>query len=180
MTPPRLLGEVTEYSCPWFELVAKRVGYDVPTGEQVFLGVRGPDCVSILAVTPEGSIPLVRQYRPVIGQTTLELPSGHVERNEHPEDAARRELTEETGFVATDMVLLGRLIADSGRLEYSQWCYFAPHARPAPQPRDVEADIEIVLCPPGGVRPLIERGEFAHAQHLAAFALAILQGRLEP
>ena len=59
-----------------------------------------PDYVSVIALTPARELLLVRQHRPVVGRETLELPSGHVDPGERPEDAARRELLEETGFDA--------------------------------------------------------------------------------
>ncbi len=179
MIEPVIVGEATAYSCPWFDLVAKRVRYDGPSDERVFLGIRGPDCVCVVAVTEDGTIPLVRQYRPVVGRVTLELPSGHVEADERPEDAARRELREETGFAADELVPLGRLIADSGRLEYSQWCYFAPRVRRTPAAGAQEDGIDVVLCPADGFADLVRRGDFAHAPHLAAWTLAMLQKRIE-
>src|SRR5688500_17609714 len=56
-----------------------------------------PDCVTVVARTSEGRILLVRQHRVVTGEQTIELPSGHVDPGETPEQAARRELLEETG-----------------------------------------------------------------------------------
>src|SRR5213079_2244404 len=68
------------------------------------------------AVTPNGTFPLVRQFRPALEEFTLELPSGHVDLGESPEQAARKELREETGFVANELILLGSLSPDTGRL----------------------------------------------------------------
>ena len=45
-------------------------------------------------------IVFIRQYRPVICKSSLELPGGHVEVNQTPEDAARTELYEETGYIS--------------------------------------------------------------------------------
>mmetsp|Transcript_17396 Transcript_17396/g.22866 ORF Transcript_17396/g.22866 Transcript_17396/m.22866 type:complete len:223 (-) Transcript_17396:65-733(-) len=42
---------------------------------------------------------LVEQYRPPVGRATIEFPAGLIDKDESPEDAALRELREETGFV---------------------------------------------------------------------------------
>src|SRR5207302_164850 len=84
------------------------------------------DYVSVLAVTRDGTFPLVRQFRPAVEMITLELPGGHVDEGETPEQAARKELREETGFVANELILLGAFSPDTGRLSNRMWCFFGP------------------------------------------------------
>ena len=105
------------YSTKWFRLVAA----PQPDGEPYYM-LELPDYVSVVALTPARELVMVRQYRPVVLRHTLELPSGHVERNEGPEEAARRELLEETGFEAGRLDLLGTLVPDVGRLANRMWC----------------------------------------------------------
>tara|TARA_B100001059_G_C17729003_1_gene525099 strand:- start:328 stop:858 length:531 start_codon:yes stop_codon:yes gene_type:complete len=64
------------------------------------VGARG--VVGVIAVTPENMLVLVEQFRPPLSARVLELPAGLVgdDREESFEDAARRELLEETGFEA--------------------------------------------------------------------------------
>ena len=45
---------------------------------------------------------VVSQFRPPLNGYSIEFPAGLIDEGEKPEDAARRELTEETGYVATD------------------------------------------------------------------------------
>lgn len=56
--------------------------------------------VVMVAVTPENKVILEKQFRPPVGRGVIELPAGLVEPGEHMEDAARRELLEETGWTA--------------------------------------------------------------------------------
>lgn len=56
-----------------------------------------PDAVGILPIDADGKVYLVRQYRPAIGQVTLEIPAGILEPGEKPAETARRECAEETG-----------------------------------------------------------------------------------
>jgi len=62
---------------------------------------------AVIPVMSDGRILMVRQYRHAIGRYTLEIPAGgRNSRDEKMEDAARRELEEETGYCSDDMELL--------------------------------------------------------------------------
>ncbi|PTM58590.1 NUDIX hydrolase [Desmospora activa] len=62
--------------------------------------VKHPGAVSILALTEEQKIVLVRQFRKPLEKTILELPAGKLEPGEAPVECAKRELKEETGYTA--------------------------------------------------------------------------------
>jgi ADP-ribose pyrophosphatase len=75
--------------------------------------------VAILAVTPEGGVLLVEQFRPPVGSRVIELPAGLAGDIEGAEgealaEAARRELLEETGYGAGRMECLGEGPASAG------------------------------------------------------------------
>ncbi|MCX5893914.1 MAG: NUDIX hydrolase, partial [Deltaproteobacteria bacterium] len=102
----------------------------------------------------------------------LELPSGHVEKHETPEQAARRELLEETGFRADRWELLGDLAPDTGRLGNRLWCFFASGLQPVPsQPR--EPGIDTVCYAKPEFFELIAQLKFDHAHDFAALFLAL-------
>jgi ADP-ribose pyrophosphatase len=54
--------------------------------------------VTLVPVFNDGGILFVKQYRYVVGDELLELPAGKLEEGEEPEETARRELLEETGY----------------------------------------------------------------------------------
>jgi ADP-ribose pyrophosphatase len=60
--------------------------------------VDGGKTVAVFALTPNGEVILVRQFRPGPNQILNEMPGGYVEPDESPLEAARRELKEETGY----------------------------------------------------------------------------------
>ena len=62
--------------------------------------------VVMVAVTPSGTVLLERQFRPPLGRDVIELPAGLVDLDESMEDAARRELIEETGWSARELRFL--------------------------------------------------------------------------
>jgi 8-oxo-dGTP pyrophosphatase MutT (NUDIX family) len=68
--------------------------------------VEKPDAVAVLAHTPSALL-FLRVKRYLIGESSYELPGGRVEEGESPDNAARRELWEETRLVASELRLLG-------------------------------------------------------------------------
>ena len=76
--------------------------------------VEHPGGVGILALTEDGNVLLVRQYRYAFGRTLLEIPAGKREKGEDPLTTAQRELREETGATAEEWLPLGSLIASPG------------------------------------------------------------------
>ncbi|MCS1350831.1 NUDIX hydrolase [Mechercharimyces sp. CAU 1602] len=65
--------------------------------------VKHPGAVSILAITEEEKIVLVRQYRKPLEKAILEIPAGKIDPGENPQHCAKRELEEETGYLAQEM-----------------------------------------------------------------------------
>ena len=161
---------------PWVTLLARTV-LNPGCEPQVFHSLSQADYVSVLAVASDGSIPMVRQYRPAVQRVTIELPGGLNDVSEAPADVAVRELYEETGFRAlSEPLLLGRLIPDTGRLENRLWCYFvtaAPDSEWAPEP-----GVERVIYTRDQLRSDILNGTFDHALHVAVISLAQMRGYL--
>lgn len=76
--------------------------------------VRHPGAVAVVALTDEGRICLVRQYRTSLGRVTVEIPAGKLDPGEDPLDCARRELAEETGMRADKMAFLTTIATSDG------------------------------------------------------------------
>ena len=72
--------------------------------------IRHSGAVCIVALTENRRVPVVRQYRYPMGSVLLEIPAGKLDGGgESPEEAARRELKEETGATVGELVYLGPL-----------------------------------------------------------------------
>jgi len=158
----------------WFQVVARHPdGYREP-----HYSIRTRDYVAIVALNPDGHLLLVRQFRPTLWATTLELPSGHVEPGQTPELAARAELLEETGHEAQQFELVGDFSPDTGRLGNRMWCFFASNAVPTRDPMyRPEPGIDLVLYS----RPLtslLGEKSFCSALNCAALFAAVLRGKL--
>ena len=169
----RLLAPCGRLVPPWCRLSAETL----PDGQPYYM-LDVADYVAIVARTPAGSVLLVRQYRPVVDRETIELPSGHIDAGEAPEDAARRELLEETGMVAQKVELLGVLVPDVGRLTNRMWCYFASDATPAQGEVNREDGVSVMEVSEEEAIAMATDGRMDHALNLAALFLAVTKNRL--
>jgi len=88
--------------------------YESERPSAYFEMVRHPGSAAIVAVTDEGKLLLVNQYREAIGQYVLEIPAGKLEAGEAPETCASRELEEETGHRARSIEKLCEFFVTPG------------------------------------------------------------------
>ena len=167
-------NEEAVWGTKWFQIVAR----PLPDSSEPHYSLRTRDYVSIVALNRDGKLLLVRQYRPAVEATTLELPSGHVEDGQTPEAAARQELLEETGHVADRFECLGNLSPDPGRMGNRMWGYFAPNATPTRDPgHRPEPGIDFVLYEQA-VRSLLGEKDFDNALNRAVIFEAVLKGHI--
>lgn len=159
---------------PWFSVVEKP-GADEGPGQFV---IDSPDFVVVLALDGAGRILLVRQFRPAVDQETLELPAGMVDPGYTPEETARKELLEETGYDAGPLEQLAVLSASTARFRNRMWCFLARDVRPAANASEVrEPGLELVVYDRGWRALLGEPGFIAGSSCATLFA-ALARGRL--
>ncbi len=164
----------TVFSTPWFQVIET----PSPSGGKPHYSIASPDFVAVVARDEQGRLLLVRQYRHAVKAMTLEVPAGHIEAGETPEQAARKELLEETGYEAAEFTLLAKLSPSTARFTNLIWCFFAPNARPSPAAASHrEAGVELVLHE-GGPETLLANPEFYSAGSCAAVFAAMTKARL--
>lgn len=171
---PTITDRQVAFTTPWFQVIAKTIDGNAAAPHYT---VKPGDYVIVLATDVDGRLLLVKQFRPVVEDYTLELPSGQIDPGETPESSARRELLEETGHQAGKMELLGALVPDTGRLGNLMWCFAATGLRQVAAPSVTEEGIELVTCTPAEFVDELRTLRCNHALNFAALMLAVLKGR---
>ena len=127
--------------------------------------------MNVIAVTEDGKVVLVRQYRHGTGEVTLEIPGGAVEKDDRsPLLAARRELLEETGFAAKRWRRLGVVHPNPAILSNACTTYLAEGARRVADPTpDAGEDLTVELVSLRALPGLVRSGAIRHSLVVAAF-----------
>jgi ADP-ribose pyrophosphatase len=171
---PRIKSRQTTTVSPWIDIIAREVEFAPDQPAQTYHAVGQLDYLAIVALTPDGRFPLVRQYRPALEAFTLELPAGLAESGEDPAIGCQRELLEETGYPTRTITPLGTAAPCSGRLSNRIHSYFLQTERRidnfTPEP-----GIAVELATPSELVAMIKSGEFNSQLHLGALLLAELR-----
>lgn len=163
---------------PWMKVIEREVEFTRGSEPALYHAVGQHDYVAIVALTPDGRIPIVRQYRPALERFTWELPAGMVDAGESAAACCARELGEETGLEARAVHALGDYSPCTARLSNRIHSFFVetgPHV--ACQP--TEHGIELRLVTPAELAGLIRSGEFVLQLHIGALLLAGLRGHID-
>ena len=96
--------------------------------------VEAADWVNIVALSEQGNVILVEQYRHAVRRVLFEIPAGHVDPQEDREAAARRELLEETGYGGGAWHALGALHPAASRFANQVHSYLALGVRKIGEP----------------------------------------------
>jgi len=135
--------------------------------------IRHHGSVVVLAVE-DGDDPkvlVVRQYRHAAGQFLLELPAGHIDAGEAPLAAARRELTEETGFTARRWTKLVKYFASPGFLGETMQIYLAEEIREGTAHPEEDEKIELQRVPLSKLLTMVEAGEILDGKTIVGVLL---------
>lgn len=153
---------------PW--LTARRDKVQLPDGRILdeYYVLEYPTWVNVIAITKEGDMVLVRQYRHALGRTNFELVAGVLEKGEDPLVAAQRELLEETGYSGGEWKELMQLSANSSTMTNLTHCFLAEGVeKTALQNLDASEDLEVYVFSQEEVKQKLQQGDFVQALMVA-------------
>ncbi|MBG9981813.1 NUDIX hydrolase [Aerococcaceae bacterium DSM 111020] len=130
--------------------------------------------VSVLAITPEGKMVFVKQYRAAIDEDLMEIPAGIIDfvqgGFEEPVEAAKRELEEETAYQAGQWESLGDFFVSPGYLDEKIYLFRATELVKVdnPIPADDDEQIELMELSKPEVKELLKANKIKDAKTLLA------------
>lgn len=179
----RIVSSKTLLKDRWINLRADRCV--TPGGKEIspYYVLAYSDWAHIVALTPDDEIVLIRQYRHGAGEFLYELPSGAVDASDaDPEVAARRELEEETGYVATRWLKAGALSPNPATHTNKAHIFVALDAElKGTQKLDAgEEGLTVHIFPLSEVLNSLGDGLLGQSMHVASLILALTNiGRLK-
>ncbi len=110
--------------------------------------IRHVGAVCVIPVTDDGMAVMERQYRYPVDEVILEIPAGKLDsKEEDHESAARRELEEETGYQAEELIPLGKFYPACAYSDETIWMYLAKGLKMGDRHPDADEFLDVELIP---------------------------------
>ncbi len=134
--------------------------------------VRHRGAAVILGQRPDGLFIWVRQYRRSVEQTLLEVVAGCLEEGETPEEGARREMEEESGYPVEHLEKIGVIVPCPGYSEEHLHLFYAKlAATPNAQRPDFDENLEPVAMTAAAINAAIDSGELIDGKSIAIWLM---------
>ncbi len=150
-----------------------RLTVELPSGKEATRDVvRHPGASVVIPVTDDGMLLLVTQYRKPNDMISIELPAGKLDYGEEPEICAKRELCEETGFKAGNMIKVISIHSTPGFSDEVLHMYIATNLIEAVACPDED---ELISCSKYSIPDclcMIQKGEITDAKTVVGVLLA--------
>jgi len=137
--------------------------------------IKHPGAVAVIAITDEGKMIMVEQYRKAMERSLVEIPAGKLEPGEEPLRTAERELEEETGYESGEMKHLISFYTSPGFADELVHLFVANDLKKKDNPADCDEDefVEVLELTVEEAQRFIEEGKIADAK--TAYAVQYLQ-----
>ncbi len=145
----------------------------LPHGKHAVLEtIRHPGAAAVLPFLADGRVVLIRQYRHAAGGFIVEVPAGKLDSGEAPDRCARREVEEETGWRAGELVPLGSILTTPGFTDEVIWLYEAHALVRGVQALEADEVLDTLEVPFEDAVSMVRRGEIRDAKSVASILLA--------
>lgn len=166
----KLINSKIEYSGDTLSLRSDLI--ELNSGIQIKRNiVEHPGSVVIIPQTKEGNILMVSQWRHAIQDHLIELPAGHIDDGETPEDAAYRELQEEIGFKPGKLISLSKIWVAPGWCNEKIHSYMALDLIVSKLKPDNDENITVLEFETSKIYQMIKDGEIVDSKTIATFMM---------
>ncbi|HVF69884.1 MAG TPA: NUDIX hydrolase [Xanthomonadales bacterium] len=157
--PYKILSSKVVYKNPWIEVREDEVIR--PDGKKGIFGtVDIGEGVTILAVNKNKEVYLIKEFYYALGEYGIQTPSGGIEKDETPLQAAKKELLEEAGVVAKKWIPLGFINALTATVKSPQHLFLALDLEMQAQK---EKEIEVIKTTLEKAYKMVIDGEITYA-----------------
>jgi ADP-ribose pyrophosphatase len=125
-----------------------------------------PGAVCVVPLLDNGDVVLIRQYRHATGTRLLEICAGGLNPGEDPLEAARRELEEETGYLAGKLVERARFWTTPGFTTEFMYLYEATNLVKTETHLDADEIIDVEIATPEESLRMIDDGRIQDAKSI--------------
>jgi len=129
--------------------------------------VEHSNCIAVIAIDEDDKILLERQYRKAIEKELLEIPAGGIDPGEDAEEAVRREMQEETGYLPEKVEKLGGFYSAPGFCTEYLYLYLATDLVPSRLYAEDTGSITLMRAPLAEIPGLITSGSICDAKSIA-------------
>lgn len=147
---------------------------EMPSGRIVpnYYVVEWKPWCNVVALTENGEMILIEQYRHAAGKVCFEIPGGQIDQG-MPIDAIKRELLEETGYTSDNFIHVGSHYTNPAILNNQLHTFVAKNCRKVATPKlDEFEDIRVFTVPVTAAYKLVEEGKIDHSLIIASLFLA--------
>jgi ADP-ribose pyrophosphatase len=138
------------------------------TGRHTYQVIRHPGGAAVLPVHGDGTVSLIRQLRPAVDAVMLEIPAGRLSPDEPPAVCAARELLEETGITAANLIPLGTVYSSPGVFDEIIHLVAATGLSQGAAQPEADEEIELLRLPLDQVLQMAADGRISDGKTMAA------------
>ena len=147
--------------------------FTLPNGSPATIEVvRHPGAAAVVPLTTRGTVLLIRQFRHAAGGFIVEVPAGKLDAGESPENCARRELEEEAGVRAGELVRLGSILTTPGFTDEVIHLFLARDLAASTQALEADEVLTVEEVDLARAVAMCVDGELRDAKSLCAILLA--------
>jgi ADP-ribose diphosphatase len=136
----------------------------LPRGEKSYDIVKHDHAVAIVPISNDGKIILIKQWRRAMEEILIEIPAGLIEKDEKPFDCGQRELQEEIGYKAGEMIPFGKVYNSPGFCDELLHLFIARELIPSTLPKEESEAIDLFPVTPTEALELIRTGQIRDAK----------------